>query len=167
MELTVIDYVLLAVVGISALIGLFRGFVREALSLVTWIVAIWCAWRLAGIVAGWLPDFVADATVKLWLTRLGILVAVLIAGGILSWLVGRLMHMTGLTGTDRTVGLVFGVARGMVVAGLLVLVLEFAGFGESPWWQESRLIPLTTPLSERMREAAGSGLAAIDSGETN
>ena len=82
--LATLDYVLLAVVFLSALIGLFRGIFREAMSLVVWITAVWVAARYAAAVAPHLADLVANAQIRIWGARLLLLIAVLITGGIVT-----------------------------------------------------------------------------------
>jgi membrane protein required for colicin V production len=160
-DLIAVDYLLILIVGVSAVVGLFRGFVKEAVSLLVWIAGIWCAWRFGQMVAGQLPEFIADPTLKLWATRLLILIVVLILGGLLSSLLQALLGMTGLTGTDRTVGMVFGLARGVVLAGLAVIMLELAGFSAAAWWMESRLIPYLAPMADLLRDAADEGVEQL------
>ena len=150
-----VDYLLLAVAGLSGLFGLLRGFVKEAMSLAGWIVAAWCAFQFGGDVAERLPDFIQDPVLKLWAARFVVLIAVLLISGIVSGLASLLMSRTGLTGTDRVVGMVFGLARGVVVIALLVAALEMAGFRADPWWEESKLIPYAAPLAERLRDDRG------------
>ena len=166
-DLVPVDYLLLALLLASAIIGLFRGFLKEALSLVVWIVAIWGAWSFGAASAPKLPEFVPDdPVIRLWAARFAILVAILIIGGVLTTMLGKLLGLTGLTGTDRVVGLVFGLARGAILAGVVVILLRFAGFGNDPWWQESRLIPLVDPIAERLQEAADQGIEQLQTGET-
>ena len=153
-----VDYLLIAAVLISAVVGLFRGFVKEAMSLVVWILAIWFAWRFGSFVSARLPDFIDDPVLKLWAARLIALIAVMLIGGLVTALFSYLLNMTGLTGTDRVVGMVFGFARGLVVAGLVVIVLQIAGFEDDPWWAGSKLIPYAAPVAERLREAAEDGI---------
>ena len=158
----VVDYVLLSIFGVSAIIGVFRGFVKEAISLIGWIAAIWGAWQYGANVSAWLPDFVDDATVKIWVSRLLVLIGVLLMSGLISRLVSFLIDKTGLSGTDRMVGMVFGLARGMVLAGLAVNLLEVAGFDEAPWWPESKLIPYAAPVAQRLSDIAAEGLDMLD-----
>ena len=99
-----VDYVLLSIFGVSAIIGVFRGFVKEAISLIGWIAAIWGAWQYGANVSAWLPDFVDDATVKIWAARLLVLIGVLLMSGLISRLVSFLIDKTGLSGTDRSAG---------------------------------------------------------------
>lgn len=163
MALITVDYILLGVVLLSAVVGLFRGFVKEAMSLAIWVVAIWCAWRFGGFVGGQLlPDFVADPVLKLWASRLIVLVSLLIVGGLASWLITYLLDKTGLTGTDRLLGMVFGMARGAVLAGLVVIGLQFTGFDKDPWWDQSKLIPYAAPIADSLRDVAEEGMGMLD-----
>lgn len=152
-----IDYVLLGLFVVSVLVGFFRGFLREALSLVVWGVAIYAAWRL-----GEAPDELLGAiespTVRLWAGRAGIFLLVLVAGGLLGFLVGQLVDKTGLTGTDRVLGMAFGAARGALVVGVAVIVLQFLELDREPWWDESRLIPYGVQVAEVIRDFLGTGL---------
>ena len=156
-----VDYMLLAVAILSGLFGLLRGFVKEAMSLAGWIFAAWCAFHFGTAVAERLPDFIQDPVLKLWAARFVVLIGVLLISGIISGLVSLLLSRTGLTGTDRAVGMVFGLARGVVVIALLVAALEMAGFRADPWWEESKLIPYAAPLAERLRDAAEDGLEML------
>jgi len=157
-----VDYVLMSIFAVSAIIGLFRGFVKEAISLIGWVVAVWGAWRFGAQVSAWLPDFVDDVTIKIWAARLLVLIGVLIVSGLISRLVSFLIDKTGLSGTDRMVGMVFGLARGMVLAGLAVNLLEVAGFDEASWWPESKLIPYVEPVAQRLSDIAEEGLEMLD-----
>jgi membrane protein required for colicin V production len=156
-----VDYLLAAVFLLSALMGLFRGLVKEALSLVGWILAVWCAWRFGGAVAERIPSVADDSIVETWVARMIVLIVVLVLSGLLSRLIAHLTHQSGLSGTDRMVGMVFGMARGVVLVGLVVLLLDAAGFGADPWWQESKLIPYAAPLAERLGDLAGDGIELL------
>ena len=157
-----VDYILLAVLIISTAVSVLRGFVKEAISLVSWAVAIWCAWRFGGAVAGALEDSIDSMTSRLWVARRLLLVGVLVAGGLLEWLVLFLLQKSGLTGTDRAIGTVFGFARGVVLAGLLVAVLQSGGFEAEPWWQDSKLIRFAEPVADMLRDAAEEGFEYLD-----
>lgn len=157
-----VDYILLAVLIISTAVSVLRGFVKEAISLVSWAVAIWCAWRFGGAVAGALEDSIDSMTSRLWVARSLLLVGVLVAGGLVEWLVLFLLQKSGLTGTDRAIGTVFGFARGVVLAGLLVAVLQSGGFEAEPWWQDSKLIRFAEPVADMLRDAAEEGFEYLD-----
>ena len=146
-----VDYMLVAVALLSALMGLFRGLIKEALSLAGWILAVWCAWRFGAVVAERIPSVADDSIIETWVARVIVLIVVLIVSGLVSRLISILIHQTGLSGTDRMVGTVFGMARGVVLVGLVVLLLDAGGFDEDPWWQESKLIPYAAPVVDTIR----------------
>jgi membrane protein required for colicin V production len=156
-----VDYLLAAVFLLSALMGLFRGLVKEALSLVGWILAVWCSWRFGAAVAERIPSVVDDSIIETWVARVIVLIVVLILSGLLGRLIAHLVHQSGLSGTDRMIGMVFGMARGVVLVGVVVLMLDAVGFDADPWWQESKLIPYAAPLAERFGDIAGDGVELI------
>ncbi|MCC5795400.1 MAG: CvpA family protein [Chromatiales bacterium] len=162
MNLMMLDYVLLGVIVVSALIGVLRGFVRESLSLLTWILAIWAAARFGAEAGGLLGDWIADPLILLWAGRLMVLVGVLVVGSVIGAIIGHLVSHSLLTGTDRLLGMLFGLGRGVLLAALGVLVLEMAGFEQEEWWRESRLVPQFAPLGGWLRELAGQGLDYLD-----
>ena len=156
-----VDYLLAAVFLLSALMGLFRGLIKEALSLAGWIFAIWCAWFFGAAVAQRVPSIADDSVIELWISRLLVLIAVLIVSGLLSRMISHVIHSTGLSGTDRLVGMVFGMARGVVLVAVVVLMLDGIGFDADPWWNESAIIPLVEPLADQLADLAGDGVDMI------
>jgi membrane protein required for colicin V production len=160
--MVMIDYVLIVILGLSTLVSLFRGFFKEALSLVTWVLALWIAWRMAPQAADYLEPWLSTSVLRLWVARTVIVIGVLLAGGMLSWFFGLVLESTGLTGTDRSIGMVFGFGRGVILAGLLVIVMEALGFTETSWWNESKLIPYAGPVADMIRHAADDGLVLLD-----
>jgi membrane protein required for colicin V production len=153
------DYILLAVLVVSALVGVLRGLIREALSLVIWVVALWCAARFGGHAARLFSTALDDPLWQLWAGRLALFVGVLFAGSILAWLVSYFVRRSVITGTDRVLGMLFGVARGVVLAGILVLALELGGFAAEPWWRESKLLPYAAAVGAKLRDAVREQLA--------
>lgn len=151
--MAVIDIVLGSIILVSAIISIFRGFFREAFSLLTWVAAIWAAIEYGTQGAELLADW-GTSVVRLWVARLLILIAVLFVGGVLNWMLGLLLHKTGLSGTDRVIGMVFGIARGVVLVGIVVLVMEELGYDETAWWWESKLIPYAAPVVDTLRYMA-------------
>ncbi|MBR0346884.1 MAG: CvpA family protein [Rudaea sp.] len=134
------DYVILGALCLSVLMGLWRGFVSEVLALAVWIAAAWVAWTLGPHVAGALTA-VTLPSARIVLGYALCFVAVLIAGAIVGFLMRKLVAGSGLTGTDRLLGAIFGLARGIVLVTLTVLLLGFTPFTRDPWWHESRLLP--------------------------
>jgi membrane protein required for colicin V production len=162
-----VDYVLLVIVGLSTVISLFRGFFKEAISLGAWILALWLAWRLGPDFAGYLEPWIAAPELRLWATRFLIVVAVLLAGGLVNAFFGIVLDSAGLSSTDRVLGSFFGFARGVLLAGLLIMVLELMGFRESAWWGESKLIPYAAPVADIIRDAAEDGLDLLQEPDGN
>jgi membrane protein required for colicin V production len=152
MALTGLDYVLLGLLAVSVLIGALRGVVREAMSLVVWIAAAWAASRYGSALAPQLADTIDNPQLRLWAARGLLLVGVLIAGGIITALIAMTLRAVGLGPTDRAIGMVFGLVRGVLLVALAVIVLRLAGFTDEPWWRESKLIPYAAPVAEALRE---------------
>ena len=148
------DIVILIVVLLSALIGLVRGLFAELLSLVTWFTAFVMALFFAPVVAGWLAGYLEDSSIQLMVGFVAIFVATLILGSIAQWLVGKLVETTGLSGTDRFLGFLFGSARGVLVCIIaLIAVRPFAE--EAQWWAESRLTPELLAFEQDVLELMG------------
>lgn len=146
-----IDYAILAVVGISAVISLMRGFVREALSLAGWIAAFWIALAFSGRAAILLDAYVSVPSARLAIAFVVLFVGVLLLCGIVLRLCGLLVERTGMSGTDRSLGIVFGVLRGIVIAGLLVLLAGLTPLPRDPWWRQSVLLPHFVGLAHEFR----------------
>lgn len=153
------DYMLLGVLLVSALMGAVRGLIREALSLVTWVVALWCAARFGGHAARLFSTALDDPLWQLWAGRLALFVGVLFAGSVVVWLVGYFVRRSVITGMDRVLGMLFGAVRGVLLAGILVLALDLGGFAAEPWWQESKLLPYAAVVGVELRDVAQEQLA--------
>ena len=146
-----IDYAVLAIVGISGVISLMRGFIREALSLAGWIAAFWIALALSGKAAALLDGHVSVPSVRVGIGFAAIFFGVLLVCGIVLRLAGLLVERTGMSGTDRTLGIVFGVLRGIVIAGLLVLLAGLTPLPRDPWWNQSLFLPHFVALANEIR----------------
>ncbi len=159
--MVIIDYLLIGVLALSALMGLFRGFIKEALSLVGWIVAVWGAWQFGPQAAARLPEFVDDPAVDLWIARLIIMIGVLFIAGVVIRVVSFVLEKTGLSGVNRLIGMVFGLARGVILVGVVVSLLKVTGFDADPWWRQSRLIPYAAPVADRLSDFATEGIEML------
>jgi len=134
-----IDFVILGIIGLSAVISLMRGFVREALSLAVWVLAFWVAWTFFRKLALQL-DWFTVPSVRLGAAFLILFIATLMLGALVNFLMGQLVDKTGLSGTDRLIGILFGAARGAILVAILVLLAGLTPFPNDPWWKESQLI---------------------------
>jgi membrane protein required for colicin V production len=154
-ELTGADVFILFVLFGSTLIGFLRGFVREAASLVFWIVAIWAAWKFGPVVEPHLGGLLANPNVAPWVGRLVVLVLVLLVG----WLVGMLLSYTarglGLGVMDRVLGVLFGIVRGMLLVGLITIGAELLHLNHEEWWSRSKLVPYGETVGDWLRAMVG------------
>lgn len=135
------DYTIIAVLGLSVLMGLWRGFVGEVLALAVWACAFWVAWMLGPALAERFSASISTPSVRVVLAYALCFMAVLIAGAIITFLVRKLVEGSGLSGSDRMLGMVFGLARGLALVVLVVLLLGFTPFTRDPWWHQSQLLP--------------------------
>ena len=155
-----VDYSILTIIGISALISILRGFIREALSLLGWIIAIWVSLSFAEDVAALLIDKIPAPSVRTASAFLILFFACLIVAGVLNYLAGKLVEKTGLSGTDRMLGVVFGTVRGAVVVGILVLLAGFNTVPQDPWWGQSMLLKHFEMLALELRSFLPPDVAA-------
>lgn len=134
------DYAILGIIAISALVSVLRGFVREALSLAGWIAAFWVALSFSGSMAALLASTIGAPAVRQAVAFFVLLLGTLMVSAMANLLAARMVVTTGLTGTDRTLGIVFGMARGTVIVAVLVMLAGLTALPDDPWWKESILI---------------------------
>ena len=135
------DVVLLILIGVSTLIGLFRGLFREAFSLAVWGVSLAVAYLFAPALQPLIARSVGNDAVAYPLAMVVVFVCCLIVGALLQRFGATLIDSTGLSGLDRVLGMVFGAARGAIVAVVLLIALR-PFLAAAPWWQESVMIGL-------------------------
>lgn len=141
MAFTWVDWAIIAIIAISSLISLKRGFVKEALSLVTWIIAGVVAWMFGGALSQHLTEFIEMPSARIIAGCAILFVATLLVGALVNFLISELVRVTGLSGTDRFLGMVFGGARGALLVVVLTGLLSLAPVQQDPWWQQSSLLP--------------------------
>ncbi len=136
-----VDALILGILVISSLISLSRGFIKEALSLVTWIVAGVVAWMFGGSLAHHFEPYLDTPSVRVIAACAILFIVRLLVGALVNFLLAQLVRATGLTGTDRLLGMVFGAARGLLLVVIIVGLLSLAPVQSDSWWQQSTLIP--------------------------
>ena len=156
-----VDWLIVGIIGLSAAISLVRGFVREALSIVIWIMALWAAFHFTAPFAQAFLGGIELASVRLAVAALILIISILVLGSMLSWVVGRLLQSTGLSGTDRLLGAVFGALRGVVTVTSLVAVASWTPLCQDPWWRQSQLIPSIETLAIHARDFLPGSLREI------
>ena len=136
-----IDYTILGVLALSVFVGLWRGLVSEVLALAIWVAAFWVAWMLGPAAAARLEHVIELPSARIIVGYALCFVAVLILGALLRFAIGRLIESTGLSGTDRLLGMLFGFVRGVLLVAVLVFLVGFTAFTRDPWWRQSVLLP--------------------------
>lgn len=142
------DYIIFAIIAISILVGAIRGFIKEAFSLAVWAAAFLVAFQYSGGLAQQLESHIELPSVRTALAFAGLFLSVLLVGGLLTFLVAKLVEKTGLSGTDRLFGGVFGGIRGLVLVIILILIAGLTPIPRDPWWQQSQTIQSMLPLAE-------------------
>lgn len=135
------DLAILGVLALSVLVSLFRGFIKEVFSILVWVAAAFAAFQASPALAEGLESLVALPSARTIIAFVAVFVLVLVIGGLISYLIGQVVEKTGLSATDRMFGGLFGLARGVVIVLLAVMLARITPFPNDPWWQESRLIP--------------------------
>jgi len=135
-----IDIAILIVVGISAAFSLIRGFIRESISLAGWFAAFAAGIYLSQPASQLLEGVISTPSLRLIVAFVVLFVSILFAVAILNFFVGKLIKVTGLSSTDRMIGVIFGVLRGVLVIAVLVVLASMTTLPEEPWWQESLLL---------------------------
>ncbi len=132
-----LDWIIAAGVLLSSLIGLYRGFLRETLSVAAWLLALWVAWKTAAPHVAPYLSFVGSPTAAAVAAFGLVFVAVLLVATVVTHLLYRLVRAVGLGPVDRVLGLAFGAARALVIFVALAYLAGGTRLTESPWWRAS------------------------------
>lgn len=142
--MAVLDWVVVALLAASVLLGLWRGLVYEVLSVLNWLAAFVLAQWLAPRVAVMLPLSRAGESLQYAAGFVLVFIAALFAGGLLAWLTRKLVEAVGLRPVDRALGGLFGLVRGTVAVLALAVVVHLAGLKDGAWWTESMTAGVAT-----------------------
>lgn len=141
-----IDYAIIIIIALSSLISLIRGFIREALSLASWIIAFWVALTFSTLLAPYFQAYIQSDAVRYAVAFILLFIATLIVGAIVNFVITQFIEKTGLSGTDRLLGVVFGFARGVLLVAIILLSAHMTAIPKEQVWQQSELIPVFTPV---------------------
>lgn len=154
-----VDFLIVGIFTVSIIVSLFRGFVREAISLASWILAFWVGLAFAERFAVLLPAGIHAPALRVAVAFGILFIVTLVLGALFNNLLAQLVKRTGLSGTDRALGGVFGVFRGAVAVVILVLFAGMTSVPQEAWWHHSYLIPYFQSLALWVRDLLPAHLA--------
>ncbi|MFY7698276.1 MAG: CvpA family protein [Legionella sp.] len=141
-----IDYIICGVIGLSVLTGFFRGFLKELIALCVWFLAIWLAFTYSADLDPWVRPYIHDSTARRAVCFVMILLATIIVGGLFNAILSFILRRSGLSGTDRLLGLGFGFVRGIFIVGLMMLIVKLSGFPYQSYTVQSQFYSRFDPL---------------------
>ena len=154
--------ILIAVAAIASIaVGLYRGFVKEAISIAALLFAIWAALYFGPSVGEVSQSWLSSDELQMWFGRILVFAVILSTGALLGWGISKLVQMSALSGMDRLLGGLFGAARGIILVALFVIGGQFAGFDNDDWWQQSKLLPHVQVVADWIKVMAPQGLEII------
>jgi membrane protein required for colicin V production len=153
--MTLTDYLLIAAILISAVVGALRGFLREAVALGAWIVALFFAWHFADLIEPHLGGLLGDSEVRPWAARVIIVVLVLLLGAAIGALLAHFVRLSIFSGMDRLLGFAFGLLRGFLLLGVFVILGQLLRLSGESWWRNSLLIPYGESVANGLRAVVG------------
>ena len=153
----IIDILIAIVLIFSVIIGVVRGFVKEAISITALLLAIWAALNLGPGVGEISESWLSSKELQTWFGRILVFVLILAIGGLIGWGLAKLVRLSVLSGIDRLIGGFFGAARGVLFVALFILAAEFAEFDNDSWWKKSKLLPHFEVVAEWIMVMAPQG----------
>lgn len=155
------DWGIIAIIVLSGLISLKRGFIKEALSLLIWVLAFVIARMFSANMATLLVDYIDVPTIRYAAAFAILFAATLMVGALVNYLISTLVRITGLSGTDRVLGIIFGLGRGALLVVVAIALIKHTPLTDSMWWAQSALIPEFLMLEEWSFELFGKIARAI------
>ena len=157
-----VDYIILAIVLISAVMGLVRGLLREAIAVITWFLAIVLAWTFAPSLEPLLGGVLEGSPLRIWAARTIIFVGVLLVGGAISVIVTNFVRVSIFAAMDRFLGFILGIIRGIVIVGAFTIAVQALRMDEDPSWQRSKLMPYAAGVADALRGIVGENLERLE-----
>jgi len=157
-----VDYIILAIIVISAVMGLVRGLLREAIAVITWFLAIVLAWSFAPSLEHLLGGVLEGSPMRIWAARAIIFVGILLLGGAVSVVLGHYVRVSMFAGMDKFLGFIFGIIRGVVIVGAFTIAIQALRMDEDPRWKNSRLMPYAIGVADALRGIVGESLERLD-----
>jgi membrane protein required for colicin V production len=149
------DYLVILAIVLSSVIGAMRGFLREAVALGTWLVALFFAWHFSDLIEPHLGGLMSDSTVRPWAARVILVALVLLLGAGIGATLGHFVRLSIFSGMDRLLGVLFGLLRGFVLLGVFVILGQLLRLQGEHWWRNSLLIPYGESIANGLRSLVG------------
>ena len=157
-----VDYIILAIIVLSAVMGLVRGLLRESIAVITWFLAIVFAWMFADNLEPLLGGVLVGSPLRIWAARVIIFVFVLLVGGAIATVLGHYVRVSMFAGMDKFLGFIFGIIRGVVIVGAFTIAIQALRMDEDPRWKNSRLMPYAIGVADALRGIVGESLERLD-----
>lgn len=141
-----VDLAIIVVIGLSVLTGLFRGFVKELVALCVWVLAIWLAFTYCQSLDPWLIKYIKEQSARTAVGFVIILFATLLVGGVINALLSFILKRAGLSGTDKTLGMLFGFIRGVFIVALIMVAVKMTSLPHQQYSNESLLYARFDPV---------------------
>lgn len=140
--MTALDFAVIGVLVLSIAWGVWRGLVREVISLAGWVAAFLVANYLAEPLANALPGSIANPDLRVIVAFVAIFVVTLTLATLVALMVSKALRASGLAGLDRTLGGLFGVGRGLLIAVAFAIGAGLTSFPQNPIWKQSYSGPM-------------------------
>jgi membrane protein required for colicin V production len=158
----IVDIIIILATLASVTIGWFRGLIKEAIAIFTLLLAIWAAMHLGPYAGGWLGGTIDSTELQLWSGRFLVFVVILALGALLGWGISKIVHLSGLSGTDRALGGFFGFLRAVLLVGVFVLGGRYSGLDAKLWWLQSNIIPYGEYVADWIIVMTPRGMEMLD-----
>ena len=144
------DWIIAAILVVSILVGIFRGFIKESLSLISWILAIWLAFNYCSEAGEFIHQYI-NIPAPNFRERAGfalVFITTLFIFSVVSYIITKIFVRGPIKGVDRVLGLGFGALRGAAIVVALLVVARGFGLETSDWWQNSQYLAKFEPFME-------------------
>ncbi|NDH09582.1 MAG: CvpA family protein [Gammaproteobacteria bacterium] len=162
-QLTGVDFAILSIIAVSVVTGLFRGVVKEVMALSIWVLALWIASHYSYTLAHYLKPYIQQTEIRAIAAFVAVTLLILLAGGLLNTVMSFVIVRSGLSSTDRLLGMVFGWGRGVMIIALMMMVAQMSGFSDKNYVKSSKLYPQFQPVVHWMIGFVPSWLEKIKS----
>ena len=149
------DYLVILGIIVSAGIGVARGFLREAIALISWMIALFLAWHFSDLIEPHLGGLLAGSSVKVWAARVIIVVLILLLGAGIGATLAHFVRLSIFNAMDRFLGFAFGALRGIVLLGVFVILGQLRRLDGERWWRQSVLLPYGESVANGLRSIVG------------